>query len=107
MKTLILLQAEGASGGGIMGFLPIILIFVVFYFFMIRPQMKRSKELKSFRESLAKGDKIMTTGGIIGKVLEINDDSVLISSDSTKLRIDKSAVINNAQDSLANNKNLN
>jgi preprotein translocase subunit YajC len=104
MKTLILLQAEGAQGGGIMGFLPIILIFVVFYFFMIRPQMKRSKELKAFRESLAKGDKIMTTGGIIGKVLEINDDSVLISSDGTKLRLDKSAVINNTQDSLANKK---
>ena len=104
MKTLILLQAEGAQGGGIMNFLSIILIFVVFYFFMIRPQMKRSKELKAFRESLAKGDKIMTTGGIIGKVLEINDDSVLISSDGTKLRLDKSAVINNAQDSLANQK---
>lgn len=104
MKTLILLQAEGAQGGGIMGFLPIILIFVVFYFFMIRPQMKRSKELKAFRESLVKGDKIMTTGGIIGKVLEINDDSVLISSDGTKLRLDKSAIIINAQDSLANQK---
>jgi len=104
MNTLILLQAEGAQSGGIMGFLPIILIFVVFYFFMIRPQMKRSKELKAFRESLAKGDKIMTTGGIIGKVLEINDDSVLISSDGTKLRLDKSAVINNTKDSLANKK---
>jgi preprotein translocase subunit YajC len=104
MRTLILLQTEGTQGGGIMGFLPIILIFVVFYFFMIRPQMKRSKELKAFRESLAKGDKIMTTGGIIGKVLEINDDSVLITSDGTKLRLDKSAVINNTQDSLANKK---
>ncbi len=103
MNTLILLQAEG-QGGGIMGFLPIILIFVVFYFFMIRPQMKRSKELKAFRESIAKGDKIMTTGGIIGKVLEIGDDNILISSDGTKLRVDKSAVINNAQDSLANQK---
>ena len=104
MNTLILLQAENTQGGGIMGFLPIILIFVVFYFFMIRPQMKRSKELKAFRESLAKGDKIMTTGGIIGKVLEIGDDNILISSDGTKLRVDKSAVINNAQDSLANQK---
>ncbi|HIP37239.1 MAG TPA: preprotein translocase subunit YajC [Crocinitomix sp.] len=104
MKTLILLQADGAQGGGLMSFLPLILIFVVFYFFMIRPQMKRSKELKAFRESLAKGDKIMTTGGIIGKVLEINDDTVLIASDNSKLRIDKSAIIINAQDSLANQK---
>ncbi len=104
MKTLILLQAEGAQGGGIMGFLPIILIFVVFYFFMIRPQMKRSKELKAFRESLTKGDKIMTTGGIIGKVLEINDDNILISSDGTKLRLDKSAIIIGTEDSLANQK---
>ena len=56
-----------------MNFLPLILIIVVFWFFMIRPQMKRQKELKNFRDSLKKGDKIVTTGGIYGKVLEIGD----------------------------------
>ncbi|MGV6861577.1 MAG: preprotein translocase subunit YajC [Putridiphycobacter sp.] len=101
MNTL-LLQAQ--EGGGLSFFLPLILIVVVFYFFMIRPQIKRSKELKEFRSNLAKGDKIITTGGIHGKVLEITDTTVLISSESTKLRIDKGSVIMNEQDLLANQK---
>jgi preprotein translocase subunit YajC len=104
MNTIILQAADGAQGGGIMSFLPLILIGLVFYFFMIRPQIKRTKELKAFRESLQKGDKIMTTGGIIGKVLEINDDSILITSEGTKLRMDKSAVIMDVKDALINQK---
>ena len=61
-----------------MNFLPLILIIVVFWFFMIRPQMKRQKELKNFRDSLKKGDKIVTTGGIYGKVLEIGDYYIIM-----------------------------
>jgi preprotein translocase subunit YajC len=70
----------------------LVLILVVFYFFMIRPQMKKQKELKKFRESLATGDKVVTIGGIHGKILEINDSTILINSEGSKIRLDKSAV---------------
>lgn len=71
-----------------------ILVIVVFYFFMIRPQMKRQKELKKFRENLAVGDKVVTVGGIHGKILEIADTTVLLSCESsTKIRIEKSALV--------------
>ena len=65
----ILLMAPSEGEGGIMSFLPLILIIVVFYFFMIRPQLKKQKEQKRFRESLSKGDKAVTIGGIHGKIL--------------------------------------
>ena len=70
----------------------LVLILVVFYFFMIRPQMKKQKELKKFRENLKAGDKVVTIGGIHGKILEMNDATVLISSEGSKLRLDKSAI---------------
>lgn len=79
----------------------LLMILVVFYFFMIRPQMKKQKELKKFRESMATGDKIVTIGGIHGKILEVADSTILISTESGKLRVDKSAVSNSAEDRLA------
>ncbi len=72
----------------------------VFYFFMIRPQMKKQKELKKFREGLKAGDKIVTIGGIHGKILEISDTTVLIQSEGTKLRLEKSAVSSAMEDTL-------
>jgi preprotein translocase subunit YajC len=72
----------------------------VFYFFMIRPQMKKQKELKKFREGLKAGDKIVTIGGIHGKILEISDATVLIQSEGTKLRLEKSAVSSAMEDTL-------
>ncbi len=77
-----------------------ILIFVVFYFFMIRPQMKRQKELKKFRENLAVGDKVVTIGGIHGKILEVAESTVLLSCENAKLRVDKSAIAMNADDKI-------
>lgn len=100
MNTL-LLQADS---GGFMQFLPMIAIAVVFYFFMIRPQMKRSKEAKAFRESLTVGDKIITSGGIHGKVLEITDTNVLISVESGKMRVEKSSVTMDEKDQIVNQK---
>lgn len=98
MNTLfIVLQTQ--QGGGLMGFLPLILIIVVFWFFMIRPQMKRQKELKNFREALKKGDKIVTTGGIYGKVLEIGDYYIIMEVEGqNRLKIDKSAVVKDMTD---------
>lgn len=69
------------------------LMFVVFYFFMIRPQQKKAKEARKFRENLQKGARVVTIGGIHGKVLEVNDKTVLVEVDSNvKLRFEKSAI---------------
>ena len=76
------------------------LMVLVFWFFMIRPQMKKQKELKKFREALAKGDHIVTIGGIHGKILEVTDTTVLVQSDNTKLRFDKSAISQSSEDQL-------
>ncbi|HLP54443.1 MAG TPA: preprotein translocase subunit YajC [Fluviicola sp.] len=70
----------------------LVLMVVVFYFFMIRPQMKKQKEQKAFRENLKQGDKVITIGGIHGKILEVTDTTVLINSEGTKLRFEKSAI---------------
>ena len=79
----------------------IVLMIVVFYFFMIRPQMKKQKELKKFRESMKVGDKVVTIGGIHGKILELNDTTVLINSEGSKIRLDKSAISTSTEDQLA------
>jgi preprotein translocase subunit YajC len=76
------------------------LMVLVFYFFMIRPQMKKQKELKKFRENLKPGDKVVTIGGIHGKILEIADSTILIQSEGTKIRFEKSAVSQSAEDQL-------
>ena len=74
------------SGQGISSFIPLILIFVIFYFFLIRPQQKKVKEHKKMVESLKRGDKVITTGGIVGSIERIIDDDkveVSISDDVT------------------------
>ncbi len=76
--------------------LMLVMIVVIFYFFMIRPQQKRQKELKKFREAMAVGDKVVTIGGIHGKILAVDESTVLIATESGKMRIDKSAISNGA-----------
>lgn len=94
-----LLQAEGAMSNPIMQFLPMILIIVVFYFFMIRPQMKKQKELRAFREALAKGDKVVTTGGIYGTVAGIKDNAIILTiASGIDIKVDKSAVVKDMSD---------
>ena len=84
---------EGGEGSGIMTFLPLILIVLVFYLFFIRPQMKKTKDQKKFREGLKKGDKIVTIGGIHGKIVEVQDSTFTIEVEGqNKLRVEKSAV---------------
>ncbi|MFN5418586.1 MAG: preprotein translocase subunit YajC [Flavobacteriia bacterium] len=80
--------------------IPLVLIVVVFYFFMIRPQMKKQKELKNFRANLKVGDKVVTIGGVHGKILEMRDTTVLISSEGTKLLFEKSAISSSVADQL-------
>ena len=99
-----LLMAQPAAQGGaqpnpLMTFLPFILIIVVFYFFIIRPQMKRQKEVAAFRNSLQKGDKVVTTGGIYGKIVEIKDNYILLQvDDNVKMRVDKNAIVKDSSD---------
>jgi preprotein translocase subunit YajC len=105
--SYILLQAapagEGAMGG-LGTFLPLLLIIVVFYFFMIRPQMKKQKELKNYREALQKGDKVITTGGIYGKISNISDHTVDVEiANGITIKVDKYAILKDATD-LANQK---
>jgi preprotein translocase subunit YajC len=97
-NSIVLLQEAGAQGSPYQSLIMFGLIGIVFYFFMIRPQMKRTKEARQFRESLAQGDKVVTIGGIHGKVLEINDTTVLISSEGTKFRVEKSGLNATAQE---------
>ena len=94
MKLLsIYLMAPSGGEGGIMDFLPLILIIFVFYFFMIRPQLNKQKEQKKFRESLAKGDKIVTIGGLHGKISEIKETTAIIEiATNIKVTIEKSAI---------------
>jgi preprotein translocase subunit YajC len=82
------------AGGSTWGFwLMIILMFVVMWFFMIRPQRKQQKELEAFRSGLKKGDKVVTAGGIYGTIADIQENSVLIKVDGeTKLRVSKNAI---------------
>jgi preprotein translocase subunit YajC len=95
MISTILLQL-GAGGGSPYGsFVMMGAIIVVFYFFMIRPQIKKQKDQKKFVDEMKKGDKVVTTAGIHGKVVEIADATILIEVDSdrnVKMRFDKSAV---------------
>jgi preprotein translocase subunit YajC len=88
--TTILLQAGAAQ---FMNFIPMVLIIIVFYFFMIRPQMKKAKDHKKYIEELKKGDKVITTAGIHGRIVDMNDTTFLIEVESgTKIRFDRSAV---------------
>ena len=72
-------QAAGGAGGGsaIASFLPLVLIFAIMYFLLIRPQQKRAKDLRAMVDALRRGDQVLTQGGIIGKVTKVNDDGVL------------------------------
>lgn len=89
----ILLQATENPLGNYPTLLMFGLMFVVFYFFMIRPQMKKAKEEKKFREELKKGDQIVTIGGIHGKVAEIKETTLLIEvGDGNKLKVEKTAI---------------
>ncbi|UBM61680.1 preprotein translocase subunit YajC [Candidatus Sulfidibacterium hydrothermale] len=94
MNTLFVLLAAPQGQSSLMSLLPLLLILVVFYFFFIMPQSKKNKALKKFREGLKKGDKIVTIGGIHGKIVEVKERTVVIEvgTQGTKMTIEKSAV---------------
>jgi len=100
MNLLVFLQtAEPKAGGNYSLFLVMILMFVVMYFFMIRPQQKKQKEMAQFRNSIQKGDKVVTIGGIYGTVVEIKDNILFIEIDhNVKIKVDKSSVVKDTSD---------
>ena len=92
------LMGQPASSTGqsnaLITFLPLLLVFVVFYFFMIRPQMKKQKDMTNYRSSLKKGDKVITTGGIYGRIIEVKDNFVMMDvGGDIKLKVDKNALL--------------
>lgn len=90
----LLLQETESSDGGWMSMLPLFLILIVFYFFFIRPQTKKNKDQKKFRAELRKGDKVVTIGGLHGKIAEIKETSVVLDvANQVKLTIEKSAIV--------------
>ena len=96
LSFLSLLGQQTAAGQNnpLVTFLPLILVFVVIYFFMIRPQMKKQKEMTNYRNSLKKGDKVITTGGLYGRVLEVKDNYVMMDAGGdVKLKVDKNALL--------------
>lgn len=93
--SMFLLQAQPQQqGSSWSGLIMILLIFVVFWLFFIRPQNKKQKEEQKFREALQKGDDIVTIGGIHGKIVDVKETTVLVSIDSNvKIEIEKSAIM--------------
>lgn len=101
----ILLQNPTPKNGAMQQILLIVIILVIFYFFMIRPQMKRSKEQKKFRDNLQKGQKVVTIGGIHGKITDIDDTTVTIEVEGgSRLKMEKSAIASSIGDQLPDNK---
>lgn len=88
----ILLQAAG-GGGGLSGMLMIVAMIVIFYFFMIRPQQKKQKEIRKAREAMKNGDRVVSAGGIHGKVKEITDTTVMMEiAPGVQIKVDKGSV---------------
>ena len=90
--------APAPSGGGtestLLSLLPLVLMFVVLYFIMIRPQMKRQKEHKAMIDALAKGDEVVTSGGVLGKVSKMGDTFIAVEvADGVEIQVQRAAVI--------------
>ena len=99
LNTILpLLQAESAApakgmGGGSSMLIFLLLMILIFYFFMIRPQKKQREKLQAARDALTKGDKVVTAGGIHGKIVEIRDQTFVIAvEDNTHIEVEKSAI---------------
>ncbi|MFW5687552.1 MAG: preprotein translocase subunit YajC [Bacteroidota bacterium] len=93
LNYILLMAQPEEGGGGFAAFLPLLLIIVVFYLFFIRPQLKKQKDARKYREALKKGDKIITIGGIHGRIVEVQEKTFTIEvAPEVKFRIEKSAV---------------
>ena len=99
LHYVLLQQTAAQSPNPLTSLLPLFLIIIVFYFFMIRPQMKRQKELRNYRSALQKNDKVITTGGIYGKVTDIKDATVTVEiAENVRIKVDKNAILKDPGD---------
>ena len=101
LSVLLLAPEEGAAGGSPMNMsiLMIVAMVAIFYFFMIRPQQKRQKDIQKAREAMKVGDKVVSAGGIHGKIREIADTTMLVEiSEGVRIRIDKGSVYASSED---------
>ena len=95
--TVLLQAPAGAAGGGSMMWIMLIAMFVIMYFFMIRPQNKKQKEIANFRKNLEVGQEVITAGGIYGKIKEIEDSTVVLEvASGVKIKIDRNSIYANA-----------
>jgi preprotein translocase subunit YajC len=86
-------QEAPPQGGGIFSLLPLIILFAVFYFFLIRPQMKQAKEHRQMVESLKKGDEVVTNGGLLGKIKQVGDNFIVLEiATDTEVKVQKNAI---------------
>ena len=98
-SLFVTMQAQAAAGSGWSSLLMIAALFVVMYFFMIRPQQKKQKELAKFRNSLQKGDKVLTAGGIYGTVKDVKEATVTMEiANDVNIKIDKVMVMRDPSD---------
>ena len=101
---VLLQEAAPAAGSGMMNIVMIVALIAIFYFFMIRPQQKRQKEIRKFRDSLTVGDRVITAGGIHGKIRGIKDNAFIIEiADNVKITIDKGSVYPSATEAQVEN----
>ena len=104
MTLLTILLQQHGQGAGWSSIIMMVALVAIFYFFMIRPQTKRQKEIRKFREALSVGDKVVTAGGIYGKIKEIKDNIIVLEiADNVRIRIDKSSIYATAADSTTTN----
>ena len=108
ITNLVLLQEAAPAGTGMANIFMIVALIAIFYFFMIRPQQKRQKEIRKFREALTVGDRVITAGGIHGKIRGIKDNAFIIEiADNVKVTIDKGSVYPSAADAQVENQEAN
>lgn len=99
LLNILLQEAAAPAGGGYSSLIMIVALIAIFYFFMIRPQSKRQKEIRKFREALAEGQKVITAGGIHGKVKAVKDTTVVVEiADNVRITVDKASIYASAAD---------
>ncbi|MBQ4006447.1 MAG: preprotein translocase subunit YajC [Muribaculaceae bacterium] len=102
VNNMILLQAPGDGGSAFSSIIMIVLLIAIFYFFMIRPQSQKQKKINEFRAGLKRGDKVITAGGIHGRIRDIKDNSIVILEidDNVKIKVDLNSIYQSVADAV-------
>ncbi|MBA7517652.1 Sec translocon accessory complex subunit YajC [subsurface metagenome] len=105
LNIILMAPQEGGKSNPASFYIMMLLIIVVFYFFMIRPQVRKQKDMRNFRDALKKGDKIITTGGIYGKINNISDNVITMDiGNNVIIKVDKNAIVKDKSDLKAQQK---